>query len=827
MTQRSNQHDHAATPNFLGRSLARLAFTAAVAAGSVMPAMAATPQATVARITAIAPAQEYFILQATVPVPPRTVLDGQAFEALAIRQGDNELTTQVEIVSRYPNPTEGADVVELIARVQRPAGTAPGNGMAFDVIETSQNPYDHQATTAVATLLRTPGAVKLKARDLHGNNYSADLLARFRSDHPANRTLRDGAFIRERRSHAVMAPAAGSGTGASAPHPHLLGAHVIATTYRNEDFMSLDLVVHNGMAGRGATPLDDALYDVYFDELALEIPQGWQLAWAVDGPMYGSPSNIGGASRIPIVKALPHGQFHVVPQQSQFVRRFILARTQVALNRGRAVLNRDTRGFCAPGPAAGPDGQPSSLWSWWNPETARYQTSNSPLPRLDHIPLNGIVSQMNGILGERSTQFSTGSTGGYPVTYPTLGWAHPWGIQYGGMTGGDEIEMHPNIEKAWAAHPAGLRLMDLMSRAYIDRQPVALFDIDGRPPILEEHLQDAGTDNAHIDTYFYLRPSGSSDYFGLKNVDKSFSELAYATARVPYYEKTLKDFKPIDLQHHTRYLNPLLGLVWLANDSIAKLELELTASLFQFSFHQYYNSGYGNIQGQGLRSRIEMIADNPGQGARFGRGEAWGLIASAAHYAVTTPRERDRLYPWFALVAETMEAGQSACTGNTTAVLIYKEFKGAYQTRQSFEVAFILNAAESLRTTVFERADNGIAGRLERLLEQGALSTVMAPFWNPQAGGQHVIVGVRPRDNSLPEFCVNLPNDGIADVPYFDHTSAMPAWAYAYRSSNDGLFLQRSMEALGGSGNVLAELEARGLDQLYEFAPLLALFQSF
>ena len=340
-----------------------------------------------------------------------------------------------------------------------------------------------------------------------------------------------------------------------------------------------------------------------------------------------------------------------------------------------------------------------------------------------------------------------------------------------------------------------------------------------------EHVVNAGTSGAYVPIYFYLVPRGSSDYFGLRNADTRFKELAYMTGRVPYYEKDLVDFDPIDLQHYTRFLNAHLGLAWLATDSISKLELELSSACFRMTFHEFYNSAYGNVQGTGRRARIQENAVNPSQGVSFGRGEAWGLIATTAHYALAGRAERAVMFPYMQTVARTARSGQSACTGNTTAVLIHKEFKGAYRTRQSFEVGYFVNAAEAMRSTVFERTDGATNTLLNDLGVDAAYSTVREPFWSTTGNGQVRVIAVRPRDLELAEFCSNIPANGIGDVPYHDQFTGMPAWAYAFARTNDGLFMLRTNQATGSAGNALAQLEALGTDQLDRMAPMLALLQ--
>lgn len=787
---------------------------------------AARPQGPVARISIEAPAAETFTLEATLPVPPGEVLPSRTSSGLALVSRGQVVPTQVETVTRYADAGDGADVVELIARVQRPAGAAPGDELDFDVVRDTQTRGAFRPTPAVASLLGQQDALVVSARDLFGNQYTAELLHRQQVRHPSVQSVRAGRLVSEVRSHEVMLPTASAQTGARAPYPHLLGMHVLTRVYAEEDFVIVDVVFHNGISGRDASAADDPIHDVYFNQLDLHLPAGWLLGWAVDNPMVGSPVPSGAGTRVSLVRALPGGQFHYVPQQGQFVRRLVVAHGQEALARGRAVLERRTRGFCVPGPRPGAaSANPADdLWSWWNAGTARFLTTNHRLPHLDHIPRTTLRAQLEARDAAFRTQTATGAEGSFPTAFGNLGWAHPWGVQFGGMTGGDEIEMYPCVDVAWARASVGLRWLDLFSKGYIDRQPVALFDLDGRPPVLDEHRAGSGA-NAYVPAFMYLRPTGSDDYFGFQGADQRFAEEAYVTARMPYYKKDIEDFQAIDLQHYTRFMNPLLGLLWLANDGVAKVELELSASLFQFSFHPYKNSQWGHVQGTGLRQRQDDVEANPGQGASFGRGEAWGIVASLAHYAAAGADERARMLPWYRQIVQAARQGQSTCSGNPTAIPIGRHFKGAYQSRQSFEVGFFLNAVEAIHNTALDGTSPGVAQQARQLLEAGAYSSTEAPFWNDTLRGQVSLIAVRPFANELPEFCGNIPENGYTQNYFVDHTTALPAWAYAFRRTQDGLFLQRATTALAGGGNAEAALESLGTWTLADFAPFLALLQ--
>lgn len=821
-------------PNFSRRTTKRLlAIVALFVAGPAVGFAAAMPLAApvdagdvVATFTVVAPSSIAFTLEATLPIPPGTVFPGGTAVGFAIVSRGVEVPTQIEVVSRYPDPADGADVIEVIARVERPVESIPRQEITFDLVKSRQQDQPFQATPAVQALLDSAEGLTISSRDLHGNLYIANLLHRITARHPNVFEVRDGRVARETRHHAVMLPASNSQTGDEAPYPHMLGAHVFTKTYAQENFIVLNLLFHNGMFGNHPDSFDDAIHDIYLNALDLNLPDGWELGWAVDNPRVGAPVATSSGTRVSLVSPLPENQFHVIPQQFQFARRLVIGYGADGLARGLQIVKRDNRGFCTPGPrptqaSATPT---EDLWSWWNAGTARFLPSNHRLPHLDHIPQSTLIADLTSSYQDYSEQTRAGAPGPYPNISGNLGWAQPWGPQYGGVAGGDEIQMYPGVDVAWARHPVGLRWLDLLSKAYIDRQPVAIFDAAGRPPVVEEHVQGLSTGDPYVNSFFYLRETGGN-YFRFQNTDRRFAEHAYLNAKIPYYQKDLKDFQAIGLQHLTRFISPQLALVWLANDSLAKLQVELHASLFQFSFHKYKNSGFNHIQRTGLRQRLDDVGANQGQGADFGRGEAWGILTSTAYYAIASEEERERLDPWFNDVARVAQLGQSTCTGNPTAIKIFNHFKGAYQSRQSFEVGFMLNAAQSMRTTVFDRRDPEVAGLLRDYVTAGAYSTTEAPFWNEALKGQVSLIAVRPLDNALPEFCRDIPENGYIPNYFIDRTTALPAWAYAFKETQDGTFLNRAVTALNQGGNVEATLESMGTVLLYEWAPFLALLQ--
>jgi hypothetical protein len=221
-----------------------------------------------------------------------------------------------------------------------------------------------------------------------------------------------------------------------------------------------------------------------------------------------------------------------------------------------------------------------------------------------------------------------GTEPGYPVVTEGLGWAHPWGVKYGGMSGGDEIVFYDGLDVAAAGSQEGYRLAQLRSRLYDDRQRITLYNQDGEPTEVDDWLVTEGTKQYMPMTFFLLPMLPNEDVFGFNDAPEFQTDAVETQGKVPYYQQSMLDYMAIDLQHYIRYTRTLKVLAWLGNDSIAKLDLSMAAA-----------------------------------GLSFGRGQGWGLDSAVAAYAFGDDAHRELYYPWFETIADTIEAGQADCTG--------------------------------------------------------------------------------------------------------------------------------------------------------------------
>ncbi|HIF42099.1 MAG TPA: hypothetical protein EYQ74_13530 [Planctomycetes bacterium] len=772
----------------------------------------------IAALECAAPSEANFVVHGTLPVPrglwrPNT----DTRSPFALVGADNRtLVTQCDVVSLYPNPADGAAVVEISAMVQQPVPPPAGTTLSFPVAWMPFNEGAMAFDAGLRTMLGTAGSLRLVTHDVFGHTYEADLFEDVVSSGMQSAEVRSGQLVNGYRTHEVLLPK----TAASGPEgtmPHMMGVHSYITVYHKEGFFSLDLHVHNGMDGLDkSSSADDALQEIYFDQLDLVLPSGWSASTLQDSPSQGLPSAQSDGTHLPLIESQSDGSLHVMPSQSRLVRRLVVYRDQ---DRAAALcaLGQETLAFCVPGQT--PNG--SQRWSWWNRGTARYFGQARALPDLSFLGLNNLRGQLESEHALRSAQVASGSSGNYPLKSAAIGWAQPWGVAYGGMSGGDEINIFDGLRTAATASQKGYALALLTSRCYFDRQPTSLFDANGDPTGVEDILLPTGAGDRFANGTFYIQPSSSSDPYGFNDAPTFQTTAVQAAGLTPAYEEALTSWMPIDIQHYIRFTRNLKILAWLGNDALAKDQLLAAAEIFRLGFHEHTNSSGGYVQGTGLRSRMDYVVDFPGQGVDFQRSEGWGTDVAVCAYALGDAATRARLYPWFEIIAETIEAGQSTCTGNIMATYIGKTLGGQAYIRMVGHSSYADNALQGMRNSVFQGRDPGLAQRLANMIVNNAYAQISPGFWDPDTDQPYGYVGVGPVGIAR-EYCNDIPDWAKST---YSKTSYYSSLAYAYEYSGDSIFLFRASQMLGG-GDLLTLLQDQGEYQLELSAGMLAVLQA-
>lgn len=798
-------------------------------AGEVYSLPPAVAGATLAQVEVELPDKPRFVLRATVPLPKGIHGGSGGAASLGVRQPDGGATpAQIEIVSRYPRTQDGADVVEVLARVTRPLDEPTGARVVYDVVVLEEPvtpptaPQDPIAaltdgpvdmSSDVVSLLADAGNLVLSSRDVFGHEYRLALLG----PDTTRRRLKHGFHHAAAKVSGTLAPVSPQG-GSQGTLSHLFGVQAYLGTWSGESVVTLDLRMHNGHDGNDTgTSLDDPVGKFYFDRLDLTLPSGYSLLQAEPDPLFGGTSSSGDKVRWNVVAPLAGNKLHVFPLQAQFHRRLAVA-PNAAVTRARELLDLSGVAFAR----RGFDGQGNKLYSWWNTGTARWFPQRYLLPSLEHVGHTTLRAQLAQNQANLAAAVASGNgLGIYPLEAARLGWAHPWGISYGGMTGGVEINIVDGVQAMESASREGLRYTQLSHRLNTDRQPTALFGADGEPSQVEDWLVNSGI--PHLPFSFYMKLIGAGEPFGFAAAPTFQVDAAVSQNRTPDYEAELLTNAPHDLQHLIRYTRNAKVLTFALNDPLAKDDVLLQANLFRLGYHNYANSPQGAVDGWGLKADIDYAAEWPGRGVNFGRGEGWGVDIAAAAYSVADDGWRQTTFPWFQELVSMLRAAMIPCSGHLNAAVSSKMLDGKYRASQSYEDSIGHNAMRGLLESVIRGQSSAHTAMLSDVLE-GSTSAMVRPMqWLASPAGPKNIYGVGPANVASGIWCSpsNQPGDGF--TPTSNTFQTWCSLTYGYELTGSSTFLTRAAQMAGG--DLLTELLGSGTANIENRAPALALAQ--
>ncbi len=773
-----------------------------------------------------------FVLRGTMPVPKGTwpSPDGQVPFTVLDYDG-TPVNAQVETVSRYALDSDGADVVEVIARVQRDPAVAAGTRVRYDVAfaphadsvdpgtpgveDLTAGPAG--APSKVTSFLANPANIVISSTDVFGNQYTTRPM-----DGANAKLLRHGDIMTQLRTYDVMEPVTPD-AGPTGTLPHFFGVHSYTSVLRSEEVILLDLRFNNGADGNDQdSVLDDPLSTMYFEKIEVQVPDGWVVLQDGVDPFFGASTSTGGNSSYPIVRAIGDGTMHLMPKQGQFHRRLAIAPSNKMFV-AQGLLDQGGLAFCVN--ATDPETS-LPLLSWWNKLTPSFAPQRHILPTLDHMGLENVRNDLTGEFnGLRSHIVNGTNDGSYPVESGNLGWAHPYGVGYGGMTGGAEIHLYQGVRTAAAASADGYRHLTDGLRMAMDRMPVALYHANGRPGRVDDWvIYEPGF--SYVPFYYYNGKQNSGpDTFGYDDAPTFQVDYVEANGLAPAYKDELEGFQAYDRQHIIRVTRLQKAVAWLGNDAIAKDELLMTAENFHLEFHQHENSFYHDKQGTGLLAAVEEVAALPGKGFEIGRGEGWGLeITSAAYATSLDDTYRAETRDWLELVVETVNDGQADCSGIIESKTS-KWLDSKYRVRSSIEMSILESGLRALRERVFVGVSPAHNAMLNDILHDSYYGMIGSLSWQPGNAGpwSHLATGELDHSGTVP-FCTggDLPGDGH-DI-YTENYQCWSSLAYAYELTLNPQFLDYARMMTDG-GSLTASLEADGDSNLPNRMAILALVQ--
>ena len=794
-----------------------------------VPPMTLAAGAEIGALEVVLPNASEFVLHGTLPLPRNAYHDQNGTWPFAIVDYDGTLVpAQVEVVTRYAADSFGASVVELLAKVRRNPGVAPGTRTTYRVEKLSSpvsadvggdsvlslQSVPDDVPAEVQTLLASASSILITAHDCFGNLYVSQPLAG--GSHKD--LLRCGPAQATLRTYDTMVPTPPVG-GPTATLPHLFGAHAYLSTWSGIPVIGFDLRLNNGADGYDdGSAIDDPLGKAYFSEIEIVVPTGWAVVQDVEDPFFETGYVLGAVTVFPIVAPNPAGKMHVMPSQGQLFRRLALA-PLAEIQRARSMLEMEGLGFARDGY----DPQTSQRYaSWWHPSTARYFPQSHTLPKLDHYGLDNVRNFLTGELNYAKNHLQNGTSGGlYPIKSSVLGWAHPWGVEYGGMTGGAEIHIFEGVEALVSASVEGYRSLQLQQRMHNDRQRSCFYDQYGDQTHLEKWLVPSGG-SSYAPFSFYMQLLPGADPFGLTSAPTFQVNYVSSAGLKPTYENALLSYEPSDQHHLVRYTRSPKALVWIGNDMPSKDDLRMQAELFRMSYHPFANAASGYVQGGGMKYFQNYVAAHPANGFEFGRGEGWGFDASNAYYQMANDAWRDQVRYWYDAGAKLISDGQIDCTGFVQALISGSFLEGKYRSRQMIEQSIFENALRGMVESVYLGESSAHTVMLANVLAGSFHSMVSHMAWSDALHGPFMKAAVGPLNENLPAWCGYLPGDGY--VPYIDNYQEWSSLAYAYELTGNPIYLSKAAN-MAWNGDLLMAMQSAGLNNIQNKAALLALVQ--
>jgi hypothetical protein len=728
----------------------------------------------------------------------------------------------VEIVSRFPDDADGADVVEVIGRVQTPPGAVPGESrLTYEVVENPHKDRPLGVRKDVLKMVSKPGNVLLVAKDCFGHRYTVDVLDGVRNalGNGSVDILRSGQGAVTLRTYDVMRPTSGTPIGApDGALRHLFGVHGYLTVWAWTDAVSLDLRINNAASGLDKSdPDDDPLGKAYFESLELWVPTGWEVVPDFKDPFWGNSRPEGNWTAFELVRPLPGGNMHMMPAQSSMHRRVALAKT-ANVSIAQSVVEEEWLGFNERGNS--PSG--GELYSWWNKSTPAYFPQRHRLPELDYLGFAKVNNSVMQAYNRAKNVLESGKTNGnYPYASNVLGWAHPIEVPYGGMTGGGNIYLYDGFRTAEVGSRLGYKAMQIDHRMAVSRQADKLYDKDGSPTNVESWVVNGSQFKYVPMTFFQVLLPGSPDPFGMSTSPGFQRAYVAANDMQPGYEAALLNHMPLDLQHYIRFTRSPKKLAWLGNDPIAKDDLRAAAEIFRLSYHEHATSAGGGYIGTGLLDDINFVAQFPGKGVMFGRGESWGIDSVMSAYSTAYDEEwRAQTLPYLQKIADVIVQGQSSCNkivqSLTWTSKVGNLVGGQYRTRQSIEQAITEHMLYGLNASVFRGVDPGREAGLDYVLTESTKAMIGPMCWSNGANGgigPHALIAVGPSNLNQQPFCTLVgAGNGI------DRTMIWSSFAYGYEKTGDPEFFNKASlladNFTSGGGTLWSKMADMGFNML-------------
>jgi len=785
-----------------------------------------------------------FILRGVVPLPRGYTFGGPGQDCpFTIKHPllDENCPTQWQPVSYYPSEVgQDAEVAsaEILAVIDRD-DLPPGVRAFFQLHEeASAWSYPEPATEAIL-MTQMKDAVRLRATDFFGNVYEASLSRNMFAQVPGGpsglptgpgtildtRTHRMGCAMGTVETHGWLDK---KGPGTAEALPWFLGWQAFFSVRTGSDVVELALNVHNAFSP--PKNLSDPAGHMYFKELSLVVPKGWAIMSEWPEPSMGSPKPDDNDAFyvIPLVAANEDGTMHMMAQQAEREWRLVLFEEGNQSN-AQEVLNQ--YGWAVPAHDTAEAGL-ENPWCWQNEETGNYQAQRFPVPSLDpQACLERTLVEYSKIRAALASRTAVQ----YPDAKP-YGYFHPYGVSYGGMTGGSEIFPFDGLVELTAGSVEGLLYTRALHFMYSCRQQGMIYNIKGKPTRFEDYLKDGTCDWHYLNAKWYPGYDGDYDFLNAVSTHRPAIEAA---GQLPVYEPQVTReygsyssyYQPQDFQHYVRRTRSCRTLAWLDNDPLAKRKLEMLAEIGLMWYHDMPSNSAAGVFGH---LSTEITDGGDGMTIPEGRGAAWVMDTAAAAYAVGEKSWRDRavVRSWFEAVTFVLRSSLTPagiCQGYRKGKMVTMHpFLGQYVVCHPFEQGLLAHGMQAILKSVCEGLEGAEEGLCREFLQIQA-DGLARYMWRDGTGGAWTKMAVGPLDGEPFESIDEVPEDGFYG-PYPEVWQIVPGMAYALADPELSnvtrtALMARVTDYAGGHPDPVEWFEGQGLKMIENRAPLLAWLQ--
>ena len=712
------------------------------------------------------------VMRGTLPVPRGYEKD---VRALALRDGETVLPTQVTVFATYPGnekdfPFGRPEVVQLAAKVALPANAFK----QFDVVALDEAPKEQplaEPNKALSAALATKDSVVVEMRDSYGNSYATRPIRRVRRVPPGQSgpALTEQRFVTWlRRPNTLRRPS-------QPPLRRPMSVRAYLTTYAGEGLASLALMIHNGA-------FDQPNGHVYYKTIRVGIRK--PLAAKVWHKNF-SPAAEGTWSEDKDYRWLtcppPHrdGKVFAMPHGGAAVVRMTLYDPKV---KDRAMQFHEFAPVFVPVPS-------QELWSWSNFKTARYDSPKYPMPlSLDIAKLDRHVK---GRLASPSLGWDVTYLWSKPKPpYRTLGHAMPAGVAYGGMTGGQGINFVFGGAAAVTGHQGAIKLHVLLADRNFDRQQVHFFHKDGKPFTYGRRVVTDG---------------------GQKVLDISYNHRGFhvpqvkdpaAKAQADYVAKNdllskqgkrLLKYHNHDDQHLSRVFDAVPA-AYLACDPVSRDRLVTLGAQACWKLNIYPVKRMRRFGGWGsLFGARKHVDAKPHQGLGAGRELGWKLHSLCWAHALSLDEQiRKDCVSVGKVAVEVVEKAQTSVGNVTMRGPSGKAFRGAYWFTTGWEEgAIIPNGMRAVMKMLESPEDQAHADRIRKVYARVG-KWVMDTAWNDKINSPGFTIALMEKGKKTP-----MPKP-ISKGGCGFYLGTPVTWYYEL--TGDKVFLDRLRAMSGGKG---------------------------